>query len=313
MKDRFLQAILTAMLILILLPLDIFAATGTITGSNINARAEPSTSGAVLGVLNSGDTFEINGTSTDASGATWYMITLSSGSTAYVRSDFMRVTDDQQTQQTPTELPEYQIVLANDSNGESAYYLYYNRKGTRIKLSDVDAYQNELRQLKKEMEENTKKGKTRVIIVLILFILVIASIVAMYLKMMNMAQDARRTRSSRLRQEPSGEERRDPNLTRSGQKPAPTRRRPAAPSPSPKTVKVATPSDEQTQTGNISFFDTTSFGQTGKLSQSGRLNQTGRLSETGPIKQDTGSLKAAEKKSETAKPVPSYLEDFFDE
>ena len=228
MKKRLISVIFAALLLTCMLPADIFAATGTVTGSGINLRSEPSTSGSVLGTASYGETFEITGSSTDAAGATWYAVTLSNGSTAYIRSDLIQVFEDpvqadpdpapvpeQQAasdeEQAPSseedlaaigesipasqELPEVQLLMAKDRNGVSTAYLYFNRKGTRIKLTDIQANQDELRQLKKDYEAITKKGRRRVFVVLLLLVLVSAADVLLYLSLQSIA--ARRRRKPR--------------------------------------------------------------------------------------------------------------------
>lgn len=70
------------------------AATGTITGSSINVRGEASTTGSIVGTLNTGDTVTVGESTTDDAGATWYQVTLSNGTTGYVRGDYITVSDD---------------------------------------------------------------------------------------------------------------------------------------------------------------------------------------------------------------------------
>lgn len=229
MKKRLISVIFAAMLLTCILPSDIFAATGTVTGSGINLRSEPSTSGSVLGTASYGETFEITGSSTDAAGATWYAVTLSNGSTAYIRSDLIQVSEDpvqadpepapvpeqqaasddeeqvlsseedlsaiEESIPASQELPEVQLLMAKDRNGVSTAYLYFNRKGTRIKLADIQANQDELRQLKKDYEAITKKGRRRVFVVLLLLVLVSAADVLLYLSLQSIA--ARRRRKPR--------------------------------------------------------------------------------------------------------------------
>lgn len=70
------------------------AATGTVTGSSINVRSEASTNGSIVGTVNTGDTVTVGETTTDSDGATWYQVTLSNGTTGYVRGDYITVSDD---------------------------------------------------------------------------------------------------------------------------------------------------------------------------------------------------------------------------
>ena len=71
------------------------AATGTVTGSDINVRSEASSSSSQVGTVTTGDTVTVGETATDDSGATWYQVTLSNGTTGYVRGDFLTVSEDE--------------------------------------------------------------------------------------------------------------------------------------------------------------------------------------------------------------------------
>ena len=51
------------------------AATGTVTGSDINVRSEASSSSSQVGTVTTGDTVTVGETAVDDSGATWYQVT----------------------------------------------------------------------------------------------------------------------------------------------------------------------------------------------------------------------------------------------
>ena len=148
------------------------AATGTVTGSDINVRSEASSSSSQVGTVTTGDTVTVGETATDDSGATWYQVTLSNGTTGYVRGDFLTVSEDEtSSEEASTEETEasteatteatdeaaanatqaaeqdtggYQVVLAPDENGEDTYYLYDNNAGQRMKISDIGKLQDDV-------------------------------------------------------------------------------------------------------------------------------------------------------------------------
>lgn len=151
------------------------AATGTVTGSDINVRSEASSSSSQVGTVTTGDTVTVGETATDDSGATWYQVTLSNGTTGYVRGDFLTVSEDDTstdastdgdtaatddtstdassqtdaaaadaTQAAEQDTGGYQVVLAPDENGEDTYYLYDNNAGQRMKISDIGKLQDDV-------------------------------------------------------------------------------------------------------------------------------------------------------------------------
>lgn len=69
-------------------PVTTFAAQGTAT-SDCNVRAEASSTSNAVGSVKSGTTFDVGDSTTNDAGETWYAVTLSSGTTGYIRSDLM--------------------------------------------------------------------------------------------------------------------------------------------------------------------------------------------------------------------------------
>ncbi len=196
LKKKAALTVVTAAMSAAMLGMTVFAASGTIKSSNVNVRSDASTSGSVVGTVTTGDSFEVGEPVQDASGMDWYQITLSSGATGYVRSDFIDVVEDVvETPEEGTETPEgteaeaaadpsstdtgdYQIVLAPDENGEKTYYLYNNAAGARMKLSDIEKLQGET----KEAQEQAAAVKSRYrIIVIVLGVLLAAAVIALVL------------------------------------------------------------------------------------------------------------------------------------
>lgn len=156
------------------------AATGTVTGSDINVRSEAGSDSSQVGTVTTGDVVTVGETATDASGATWYQVTLDNGTVGYIRGDFLTVdessdtettdeaadgesTDDAETTEDAATEGEstdaaaadaaaaaeqdtggYQIVLAPDENGTDTYYLYDNNEGKRMKISDIQQLENDV-------------------------------------------------------------------------------------------------------------------------------------------------------------------------
>ena len=167
------------------------AATGTVTGSDINVRSEASSSSSQVGTVTTGDTVTVGETAVDDSGATWYQVTLSNGTTGYVRGDFLTVSEDEtSSEEASTEETEasteattedtdeaaanaaqaaeqdtggYQVVLAPDENGEDTYYLYDNNAGQRMKISDIGKLQDDVTAANKEAA--SVKAKYRIFLV----------------------------------------------------------------------------------------------------------------------------------------------------
>ncbi len=152
-----------------------FAATGTVTGSDINVRSEAGSDSSQVGTVTTGDVVTVGETATDSSGATWYQVTLENGTVGYVRGDFLTVdesADEESTDAATDESAEttdasteaqstdaaaadaaaaaeqdtggYQIVLAPDADGADTYYLYDNNEGKRMKISDIQKLEDDV-------------------------------------------------------------------------------------------------------------------------------------------------------------------------
>lgn len=63
---------------------------GTITGSNVNLRAEASTTSTAIEVLSANALVDVVAETTGTDGNKWYKITTAAGNTGYVRADFVK-------------------------------------------------------------------------------------------------------------------------------------------------------------------------------------------------------------------------------
>ena|GEM_PF-743225 len=196
------------------------AATGTVTGTNVNVRSDASTSSSIVGSATSGQTMQVGESKQDETGATWYQVTLSNGNQGYIRSDFITVTEDAPVEEQPApeegqpaeEAPaeeqpaeaapdtgssgtgDYQIVLAPDENGNETYYLYNNAAGERMKLSDIGVLTQQLQQAQKEAANAGNKYKVILIVLAVLLALAIALCVALFLRLRDALTNGRKER-----------------------------------------------------------------------------------------------------------------------
>lgn len=203
------------------------AATGTVTGSDINVRSEASSSSSQVGTVTTGDTVTVGETATDDSGATWYQVTLSNGTTGYIRGDFLTVSEEDASSDTSSEEGSsdaatdaatdastdgtdeaaasaaqaaeqdtggYQVVLAPDENGENTYYLYDNNAGQRMKISDIGKLQDDVTAAKKEAA--SVKAKYNIFLIVLGASAVILAIVCilLVLKLRDALANGRRER-----------------------------------------------------------------------------------------------------------------------
>ena len=190
-----------------------FAATGTITASNVNVRADASTSASIVGTANTGESFTVGDSKVDGEGKTWYQITLASGNIGYVRSDFISVAEDPVPTYTPEEAPaepaptepattepapsstgDYQLVMAADENGNDTLYLYNNAAGERMKLSDIEGLQTQLTTAQKEAKNAGNKYKVAMVVLIILLALAVAGCVLLFLRLRDALTNSRRER-----------------------------------------------------------------------------------------------------------------------
>lgn len=249
MKKRIIAGLVLSVLLFMMLPFQSLAVTGTVTGTNVNARAEPSTSSAVMGLVSNGDTLEIGGSSQDAAGATWYLVMLSNGNKAYIRSDFITVTDNAPAQaeveeQVPVE--KYQIVSAPDENGNSTYYLYFNEAGTRIKLSDIEALNNQIKKYQDDAAKALKRQRIKLVIMIILFAAVMGIVLVLFVKLRNELENRRVLRNLARKKRPRNAVPQIPSERRP--RPLPDRDKPTGPSPK---KEMADNSSQKTDTEKL--------------------------------------------------------------
>ncbi len=179
----------------------VLAATGTVTGSNINVRSDASTTSSIVGTANNGDELEVGESKTDSAGSTWYQVTLTDGSVGYIRNEFITVSED--TAEAPAEASteaatvadeattaedtaaaasstgDYQVVQAPDENGQDTYYLYNNAAGERMKISDIEALQDRI--IKAEADAANVKNQYRLFLIILAALVIVAVIVCILL------------------------------------------------------------------------------------------------------------------------------------
>lgn len=189
----------------------VLAATGTVSGSSINVRKEASTSSDKVGTLNSGDTVQV-GDSTDADGYTWYAVTLEDGTTGYVVSNYITVSDDASSDSSgsadssgssstesstetssesstgastenaaaadTTQSSPYQVVNAED--GE--WYLYDTDAGERMKISDIKSFPDQLKAAQDAASSEKQKNRILLIVLIAVVIGAVAALLVMYMR-----------------------------------------------------------------------------------------------------------------------------------
>ncbi len=200
----------------------VWAATGTVTGSDINVRSEASSDSSQVGTVTTGDVVTVGETATDSSGATWYQVTLSNGTTGYVRGDFLTVDEssdetdaaaddasadasteeDQSTDQAAADAAAaaeqdtggYQVVLAPDENGTDTYYLYDNNAGQRMKISDIDKLQDDVTAANEQAASVKKTYTVLVIVLAAAAAILLIGVIVLVIKLRDVAANGRRER-----------------------------------------------------------------------------------------------------------------------
>lgn len=205
----------------------VLAATGTVTGSDINVRSEASSDSSKVGTVTTGDTVEVGETATDSTGATWYQVTLSNGTTGYVRGDFLTVDETEDTSSETTdgttdaaddtaadETTEggtdaaaaeataaaeqdtggYQIVLAPDENGTDTYYLYNNNEGKRMKISDIQKLEDDVTTANANTNTANKKFTIVLIAAIAAVVVLGAAVVILTIRLKDALENGRRER-----------------------------------------------------------------------------------------------------------------------
>lgn len=206
LKTKLAAAAATVAMTVTLLGSTAFAATGIVNATDVNVRSSADTSSDIVGTATVGETYDLGESATDADGNTWYQITLSDGTTGYIRSDFLDISEDSSTDSstattettesattestdtattdtTSTDTGDYQIVLAPDDTGTDTYYLYNNAEGTRMKLSDIDTMQTELETAQSELSSVKTRYRIFLIVLAILFIIALIACIMLYMRL----------------------------------------------------------------------------------------------------------------------------------
>ena len=195
------------------------AATGT-TSDSVNVRSIASTSGSIVGTTTPGTTVEVTAEETDSSNQTWYAVTLSDGTTGYIRGDLISVSgtigeeetaaedtseadaaaadafaaaaSTAETENTATTTPtsdEYQLVYTADENGNNTWYLYFLQEDSRMKISDIQDMAAALEAAQSTKKTSSGPFKILMIVFIILFIIAAALCVFLFLKVREMTSD----------------------------------------------------------------------------------------------------------------------------
>ncbi len=205
-RVKILAAVLAAAMVLSLVAASItsFAATATVSGTNVNVRESASTGSSVVGTANTGDTFSVSDPVTASDGSKWYKVTLSNGNSGYIRSDLLSVTEDPepatsqaepaQTEPEPTQTepepaqPEpaasekYQLVNVPDASGNDVWYVYDYEEGLRIKVEDLSQYDT-IKSDADKFEKNANRYRTLLIIFAILLVALLVALALLILRL----------------------------------------------------------------------------------------------------------------------------------
>ncbi len=189
-----------------------FAATVTVTASDVNVRSDASTTADIVGTATSGESYNVGEEKQDADGSTWYQITLSDGSVGYIRNDFVSVSDDSAdaastdsataastesaatTDTTSTDTGDYSIQNAPDENGDYYYYLYDNAAGKRMKISDIEALQTQVTNLQSQVASAGNRYRILIIILAVLLVAAVAAAIAMFVRLRDALTNGRKER-----------------------------------------------------------------------------------------------------------------------
>lgn len=188
-----------------------FAATVTVTASDVNVRSDASTTSDIVGTAASGESYNVGEEKQDADGNTWYQITLSDGSVGYIRNDFVSVTEDaaasatdsasastteaaESTDTSSTDTGDYSIQNAPDENGDYYYYLYDNAAGKRMKISDIEALQTQVTDLQSQVASAGSRYRVLIIILAVLLVAAVGAAIAMFVRLRDALTNGRKER-----------------------------------------------------------------------------------------------------------------------
>ncbi len=138
-------AVLTAGMIFAGSSMGVFAATGTVSSSNVKVRAEASTSSEQVSSLDSGDTVDIVEETTDSQGYVWYKISVDGDGYGYVRSDLIAKSggSSESTSSESTEsLPETSVTAMDSQSATVTVESANVRSGAGIGYETVGTVAN---------------------------------------------------------------------------------------------------------------------------------------------------------------------------
>ena len=199
----------------------IAAQSATVSANTVNVRKQASTSAAKVASLSKGAVVTATGTAKGSDGKTWYQVTfINNGSevTGFIREDLMTLgeaaapvsTGEEQpaageapaeevpaTENEGTEaaapavsvqpvLPEgekyYELKYTEGTDGVTAWYIYNNTDGYRMKLDELITAQSTNQSNQVKYEAQLKKQKTFLIVMVVLFALALTAAVIFFLK-----------------------------------------------------------------------------------------------------------------------------------
>ncbi len=211
--------------------------SGTVKGSNVNARTGAGTNFdyAAKGLSN-GTAVTVTGEEAGSDGHTWYKVTFSDGKEGYIRDDFINVGEEIQEEapadtemmtegdasegeggatmaETPTETepePEvsvpndYTVEYSTDSEGTGTWYLNNNIEGVRYKVEELLSTAQSAEKNKAESDANNGRNRLFIIILSVLLIVAVVAITILIIRLRSMYEDIEeeqyRSRSSSRRE-----------------------------------------------------------------------------------------------------------------
>ncbi|MCR5093283.1 MAG: SH3 domain-containing protein [Lachnospiraceae bacterium] len=177
----------------------------TIKGDTVNLRSGAGTNYDKVTSLAGGTEVTVTGQATDGDGKVWYQVTLSDGSTAFVRNDFLTlgeviqeepaeiepaeveepeepVAEEPEADNTPKATDKYVAVYENDADGVPFWYLHDNEALNRVKIEDLMKAAEDVGNIGK-LEKGNKTMRTALIVLGILVVVLIVVVVILILRL----------------------------------------------------------------------------------------------------------------------------------
>jgi uncharacterized protein YgiM (DUF1202 family) len=163
-------------------------------------RSDASTNADLVDTLAKDSKLIAVGTKADSAGKSWYytLFTGNDGSqkNGFIRSDLVTAGDVLQKQEESTEAStetaaessaapnsDYQLVYADDGSGTSAWYLYDNKNGTRMKADELMDYVTAQPAQEKANESQLKQYRMIIIILAVVTVAFLTGIIVLAVKL----------------------------------------------------------------------------------------------------------------------------------